>query len=59
MIEQKVEPARMWSNNEKNINNVGVATKVSMVFNSYTINAHSGQKQSNNFVEIFCPKDFF
>ena len=59
MIEQKAEPVRMWCNNEKNINNVGVATKVSMVFNPYTINAHRGQKQSNNFVEIFRPKEFF
>ena len=30
-----------------------------MVFNPYTINAHSGQKQPNDFVEIFCPKEFF
>ena len=45
MIEQKAEPARIWCKNEKKyINNVGVETKVSMVFNPYTINAHSGQK---------------
>ena len=57
MIEQKAEPARIWCNNEKNINNVGAATKVSMVFNPYTINAHCGQKQSNNFVESFRSKE--
>ena len=59
MIAQKAEPARMWCTIEKNINNVGVATKVSMVFNPYTINVHSGQKQSKYFVGIFSSKYFF
>ena len=29
------------------------------MFNPYTVNAHSDQKQSNNFVEIFRQKDVF
>ena len=40
------------------LNNVGVATKVSMMFNPHTINAHSGQKQPNNFVEIFRTREY-
>ena len=29
------------------------------MFNPYTVNGHSDQKQSNNFLEIFRQKDFF
>ena len=47
MIEQKAEPASLPECDvimKKIFNNVGVATKVSMVFNPYTINAHKSSR---------------